>query len=176
MKTRDLATLKKHTDLVTVVQSRGVALSRKGNDYVGLCPFHQEKTASFHVTPAKNLFHCFGCDAAGSVIDFVMRKDGLTFREAVDKLLTESGVVQRGSQTGRPEAPQPPPVLPERAQVLLERVVAVYEKTFGDVPEAGPTWSSAASPTRACGHNIASAIATGGCPNSCPMRAPSATS
>src|SRR6266700_5635902 len=79
MKTRDLATLKKHTDLVTVVQSRGVALSRKGNDYVGLCPFHQEKTASFHVTPAKNLFHCFGCDAAGSVIDFVMRKDGLTF-------------------------------------------------------------------------------------------------
>ncbi len=135
MKTRDLATLKKHTDLVTVVQSRGVALSRKGNDYVGLCPFHQEKTASFHVTPAKNLFHCFGCDAAGSVIDFVMRKDGLTFREAVDKLLTESGVVQRGSQTGRPEAPQPPPVLPERAQVLLERVVAVYEKTFGDVPE-----------------------------------------
>jgi len=138
MKTRDLVALKRNTDLVSVVQSRGVALTRKGNDYVGLCPFHEEVTPSFHVTPRKNLFHCFGCDAAGSVIDFVMRREGLTFREAVDRLLTETGVVQRGVSLGATRVPpmeEDSSLSPERAQVLLERVVTIYAKTFGEVPE-----------------------------------------
>src|SRR5579864_589916 len=95
LKPQDLTALKKNTDLVAVAQARGVALTKQGNDYVGLCPFHEETTPSFHVTPVKNLYHCFGCDAAGSVIDFVMRKDGLDFRRAVDVLLTESGVAHR---------------------------------------------------------------------------------
>lgn len=138
MKTRDLVALKRNTDLVSVVQSRGVALTRKGNDYVGLCPFHEEVTPSFHVTPRKNLFHCFGCDAAGSVIDFVMRREGLTFREAVDRLLTETGVVQRGVSLGSTRVPpmeEDSSLSPERAQVLLERVVTIYAKTFGEVSE-----------------------------------------
>ena len=58
---------------MAVVQSRGVKLTKQGRDYVGLCPFHREKTPSFHITPSKNLFHCLGCDAGGSVIDFIMR-------------------------------------------------------------------------------------------------------
>jgi DNA primase catalytic core len=145
VKTRDLTALKKHNDLVAVVQSRGVALAKQGNDYVALCPFHEEKTPSFHVTPVKNLYHCFGCGAAGSVIDFVMRKDGVNFRKAVDVLLTESGVVQRGTRppNGEPSGARPSPgrgqpyleVTEERAQVLLERVVSIYQKNWAELPQ-----------------------------------------
>jgi len=91
----DLSALKKSTDLLAVVQSRGVKLKRQGADFVGLCPFHEEKTPSFHVTPSKNLFHCFGCGAAGSVIDFVMRKYGLGKREAGLKLCAQIPGVRR---------------------------------------------------------------------------------
>src|SRR3990167_4602134 len=87
----DLSAIKKSTDLVAVVQARGVKLTKQGGDFVGLCPFHEEDTPSFHVTPSKNLFHCFGCGAAGSVIDFVMKKDGLTKQEAIDWLVKQSG-------------------------------------------------------------------------------------
>jgi len=145
LKPRDLTALKKNTDLLAVVQARGVMLTKQGNDYVGLCPFHDEKTPSFHVTPTKNLYHCFGCGAAGSVIDFVMRKDGVDFRRAVDVILTESGVVQRGAQptreqpTGARTAPgrgQPYlEVTEERAQVLLERVVSIFQKNWAELPQ-----------------------------------------
>lgn len=164
----DLAALKKNVELVAVAEARGLKLTRQGKDYVGLCPFHDEKEPSFHVTPAKNLFHCFGCGAAGSVIDFVMRKDGLTFRQAVDKLLTETGVVQRAAHA--PPPPEPTiTVAPERARVLLERVVAIYEKNFADQPKAALICSNAASRTPACGPSIGLASATVACRNSYPM-------
>ena len=88
----DLARLKASVDLVAVAQSRGVKLTKQGRDYVGLCPFHQEKTPSFHITPSKNLFHCLGCDAGGSVIDFIMRLDSLDKSQAVAWLKEKSGV------------------------------------------------------------------------------------
>ena len=123
----DLAALKQATDLVAVVAARGVKLKKQGNDYVGLCPFHQEKTPSFHVTPAKNLFHCFGCGAAGSVIDFVMKKDGLTKQQAIDWLVRQSnGVIARGQAAPGGRAPAPP----ENPAALLQRVVNFYAKTF----------------------------------------------
>lgn len=130
MKPTDIARLKKSTDLVAVVQDRGVKLAKKGNDYVGMCPFHEEKEPSFHVTPSKNLFHCFGCGAAGSVIDFVMRKDGIPFRQAVDLLLTKTGVVHRVEPVQ-----EAPAMSEERFQMLLARVLAIYEKNFVDLPE-----------------------------------------
>jgi DNA primase catalytic core len=149
LKPQDLTALKKNTDLVAVAQARGVALTKQGNDYVGLCPFHEETTPSFHVTPVKNLYHCFGCDAAGSVIDFVMRKDGLDFRRAVDVLLTESGVAKRGAGAGaRPPGEQTNggrlstgrgqpylEVSEERVQVLLERVISIYQKNWSELPQ-----------------------------------------
>ena len=120
----DLTALKRTTDLVAVVAARGVKLKKQGNDYVGLCPFHREKTPSFHVTPAKNLFHCFGCGAAGSVIDFVMKKDGLTKQQAIDWLVRQSGgVIARGAD------PQPA-ARPQNPAALLQRVVNFYAKTF----------------------------------------------
>ncbi len=73
------------TDLVELI-SQSVALKRRGKDYLGLCPFHQEKTPSFHVSPGKQTFYCFGCKAGGTAIDFVMRRDRVEFKEALETL------------------------------------------------------------------------------------------
>ena len=73
MNAADLALLKRNVDLLALVQSRGVVLKRQGNDYVGLCPFHEESAPSFRVTPSKNLFNCLGCLCWGQPL-----KDKLT--------------------------------------------------------------------------------------------------
>jgi len=131
----DLTLLKKNSDLVAVAQGRGLKLQKQGQDYVALCPFHKEQSPSFHITPTKNLFHCFGCGAAGSVIDFVMRLDGITFKDAVNKLLTETGIVHRATETPSP-LPSPTMVLtPERANTLLERVISIYQKNLEEGTE-----------------------------------------
>jgi DNA primase catalytic core len=131
MNTIDLAKLKASVDLVAVVQSRGVKLARQGKDYVGLCPFHKEKTPSFHVTPAKNLFNCLGCRVGGSVIDFIMRRDGLTKSQAVAWLKEHSGSVF----TRTAPAAAPARILkPEDAEALLRRVVKFYVRTLRKDP------------------------------------------
>jgi DNA primase len=141
MKAPDLAQLKKKSDLVAVATARGVKLTRQGQDFVACCPFHEEKAPSFHITPTKNLFHCFGCGAAGSVVDFIMRVDGIPFKDAVNKLLTESGVVQRGVDMPPAEALPPEPakpattIAPARASMLLARVVDIYQKNLQEGPE-----------------------------------------
>jgi DNA primase catalytic core len=127
MNTVDLAQLKASVDLVAVVQSRGVKLVKQGKDFVGLCPFHKEKTPSFHVTPAKNLFNCCGCNFGGSVIDFIMRKDGLTKSQAVAWLKEHSG----GVFTRPAPSVSPARILkPQDAEALLQRVVTFYGKTL----------------------------------------------
>lgn len=78
-------------DIVDIV-SETVKLTRKGNRYWGRCPFHQEKTASFSVTPDKNLFYCFGCHAGGNIFTYVMKRDGLEFKEAVEMLASKAGI------------------------------------------------------------------------------------
>jgi DNA primase len=75
------------------VISEHVALKRSGRGWVGLCPFHQEKTPSFHVNPERGFFHCFGCNAGGNAFTFLMRISGLTFPEAVRSLAARVGVV-----------------------------------------------------------------------------------
>ena len=135
MNPQDLQQLKKNSDLVAVAQARGLQLQKQGQDFVTLCPFHKEQSPSFHITPTKNLFHCFGCGAAGSVIDFVMRLDGITFKDAVNKLLTETGIVHRATETP-PSSPAPTPALtPERANTLLERVITIYQKNLEEGTE-----------------------------------------
>jgi len=71
---------------------RRVALRRKGREYAGLCPFHNEKTPSFWVNDQKNFFHCFGCGAHGDAIGFTMRIENLSFPEAVERLAGEAGL------------------------------------------------------------------------------------
>ena len=78
-------------DIVSVVNEY-VPLKRKGSNYQGLCPFHNEKTPSFSVSPAKQIFHCFGCGKGGNVFRFIMEIEGVSFLEAVEKLAGRAGV------------------------------------------------------------------------------------
>ena len=77
----------KSIPLTSLVQTSGIELKRRGANLVGMCPFHLEKTPSLVVTPRKNLWHCFGCGLGGSTIDWVMRMQGLEFRQAVERLV-----------------------------------------------------------------------------------------
>ena len=132
----EIRRLKENISLADVCRSRGIELKRHGSrDWVGKCPFHQDKKPSFVVSPDKNLFHCMGCGAAGSVVDLVMKLDGLTFREAVDRLITSTGLVTRGADDEPKQEAERPAVPPERATQLLERVVALYERVFADCAE-----------------------------------------
>src|SRR3954464_7306553 len=96
---------------------RSVRLARKGREYAGLCPFHNEKTPSFYVVEDKGFFHCFGCGAHGDAIGFVMRADNLDFVETVERLAGEAGIA----------VPQQTPQERDRAQrqkTLLEALAA----------------------------------------------------
>ncbi|MGD8923436.1 MAG: DNA primase [Syntrophobacterales bacterium] len=79
------------TSIVDVVGSY-VSLRKRGRNYLGLCPFHSEKEPSFTVSEEKQIFHCFGCGASGSVFDFVMRTRNLSFVEAVEELANRFGI------------------------------------------------------------------------------------
>ena len=77
-------------DIIEVVLS--YVLERKGRRYFGLCPFHNEKTPSFCVEPAKQFFYCFGCNKGGSVIQFIMGIENLDFPEALKYLAERAGI------------------------------------------------------------------------------------
>lgn len=86
--------IKRRVDIVAVI-SEHLTLRKAGRNYVGLCPFHEEKTPSFTVSPDKQMFYCFGCGASGQVFNFLMRLNSLTFPEAVSDLARKTGVVLR---------------------------------------------------------------------------------
>lgn len=94
------ATLQQIRDSVDIVDvvSRYVTLTKTGQNLRGLCPFHQEKTPSFTVTPARQMFYCFGCGTGGDVFTFLMRKEGLEFPEAVRDLAERAGIPLPASQ------------------------------------------------------------------------------
>jgi DNA primase len=84
--------IKSGNDLAAVVAERGVELKKKGTQLVAPCPFHQEKTASFNVSSAKGLYHCFGCGASGDVIGFVTKHDKVSFGRALETLARRAGL------------------------------------------------------------------------------------
>ena len=137
----ELERLKHNNSIEELCRVRGIDLKKHGNrDLIGKCPFHEDDTPSFVVTPGKNLFHCLGCGAGGSIIDFVMKADGLDFKEAVQKLLASTKLVRPASDASRhdevkPETPQRQALPVEKANALLERVMTIYQKTFAESPE-----------------------------------------
>jgi DNA primase len=86
-----LEEVRTRADIVEVIGAH-VRLKRAGRNFVGLCPFHNEKTPSFSVNPERGFFHCFGCGAGGTVFNFVMRTEGLSFPEAIESLARRYGV------------------------------------------------------------------------------------
>jgi DNA primase catalytic core len=82
----ELERLKAGVSLVRLVEASGVKLERRGKDHVGRCPFHEDGTPSLSVSAEKNLWRCFGCEAGGDVIAWVMRREGVSFRHAVELL------------------------------------------------------------------------------------------
>ncbi len=92
-------------DIVEVIE-RHVPLKRAGREYQACCPFHDEKTPSFTVSPQKQFYHCFGCGAHGSVIGFLMNYEGLEFVDAVEDLARHAGltVPREASRKAQPSA------------------------------------------------------------------------
>ncbi len=91
-------------DIVAVISETVPSLKRRGRSFVGLCPFHKEKSPSFHVNPDRGFFHCFGCKESGSVIDFVMKQESATFPEAVRSLAERYNIeIEEDRGPERPE-------------------------------------------------------------------------
>jgi len=137
----ELARLKRETDLAALVRAKGVELKPHGGGHLaGRCPFHDDKTPSFIVTPGKNLFHCLGCGAGGSVIDFLMKHDGLSFRHAVEVLRDgkASVLVASTAPTKKASVPKlPPPVAFDADdQTLLRQVIDYYHERLKQTPTA----------------------------------------
>ncbi|MEJ6654526.1 MAG: CHC2 zinc finger domain-containing protein, partial [Pseudomonas sp.] len=114
------------TDVVEVVGSR-LKLKKTGKNYSALCPFHNEKSPSFSVSPDKQFYYCFGCGAGGNAIGFLMDFERLDFPQAVDELARQAGVeVPRedsGNNRGPRQARQDSPLYP-----VLENAAAYYRQ------------------------------------------------
>jgi 5S rRNA maturation endonuclease (ribonuclease M5) len=145
--------IKSANELSAVVAERGIEVKKKGRVVVARCPFHEERTASFTITPSKGLYHCFGCGAAGDVIGFVTKHDKVSFGKALDVLARRAGLDLSKVMEERPRimprtpvhaltppaAPKssPPPNgnghahdVPPPPLAVLARVVDHYHRTF----------------------------------------------
>ncbi len=111
-----LEELRQRADIVELIGAQ-VRLKRSGRNYLGLCPFHNEKTPSFSVNPERGFFHCFGCGVGGTAFDFVMRTEGVTFPEAVRLLAHRYGI-------SLPESDDEGPAAGERDAMLRAAEVA----------------------------------------------------
>jgi DNA primase len=107
------------TDIVELI-GRTVALSKSGRGFLGLCPFHSEKTPSFNVLPEKRIFHCFGCGTGGNAIRFFMKTEGVAFPEAVRALAEEAGIAHDFSLA-------PSEMTPEQAEA--QRYITANEES-----------------------------------------------
>jgi DNA primase len=116
-------------DVVDVVNQR-VPLQRAGSEYKACCPFHDEKTPSFTVSPAKQFYHCFGCGAHGTAIGFLMEYDHLSFPEAVEELATSVGLAlpqEIAFETGPDNRP---------LYEILEQAAAWFQRQLREHPTA----------------------------------------
>ena len=94
-----IVAIRERTDILAVIGEHVPSLKRRGRSFSGLCPFHKEKSPSFHVNPDRGFYHCFGCKESGSAIDFVMRMEGATFPEAVRSLAERVGITIEETRT-----------------------------------------------------------------------------
>jgi DNA primase len=136
-----IAAIRDRVEIVAIV-SETVKLTRKGRSYVGLCPFHKEKSPSFNVNAERGFFYCFGCKEKGTAFDFVMKAEGLTFPEAARRLAEHAGITIEETATGveRREA--------EAAKRAVDDLYSVnqlaahwFERQLREHPMAKIAWS-----------------------------------
>lgn len=132
----DIERLKTGVSLVRLVESSGVALEKRGGDRVGCCPFHEDDTPSLVVTVAKNLWHCFGCEAGGDPIEWVMKREGVSFRHAVELLRADYAPDPDGAVPERSTVPKLDTFSPAEDGALLEKVTGYYTRCLRDNPDA----------------------------------------
>ena len=139
---QQLERLKQEISLQRLVEARGIELKKHGADLIGHCPFHDDKTPSLVISPKSNLWHCLGaCQTGGSVIDWVMKAEGVSFRHAVEILRTEDGgqtTEPLSSPVKRATVPKLPTPLASAGDDarLLTQVIDYYHQTLKQSPEA----------------------------------------
>ena len=134
----EIERLKEAVPVERLVEASGIELKRGGKDMLGRCPFHEDATASLVVTPAKNLWHCFGCGIGGGPIDWVMKRQGVSFRHAVELLRADMGSGAGLAELGTPRrAKLPAPVALDAGEhELLDQVIGYYHEILLASPEA----------------------------------------
>jgi DNA primase len=142
----ELDRLKTEVAVQRLIEASGVELKKSGKDWLGRCAFHEDDTASLVVSPGKNLWHCFGCGAAGGPIDWVMKTRGVSFRHAVE--LLREGLPASSSAAGQAaegavpikrttvRALPAPVAFDADDAVLLGQVADYYAATLKQSPEA----------------------------------------
>ena len=137
----DLDQVKRQTDLLALVRSRGIELARHGTkDFIGRCPFHDDQhKPNFIVSPAKGLWHCMACGKAGNVIQFVQQHDGVSFRHAFD-LLQQGGPAVFSAQPMQKQSTVPKLPCPLDAEAddatLFSQAVSYYHERLKQTPTA----------------------------------------
>ncbi len=147
---QELKRLKEEIAVQRLVEASGVVLKKAGKDFAGVCPFHEDDTASLVVTPMKNLWHCFGCGAAGGPIDWMMKTKGVSFRHAVEllregipalsSLAADAGASSSSTSTaahrGWVRALPAPVAFDADDRALMNQVAGYYHATLKASPEA----------------------------------------
>ncbi|MFS1524639.1 CHC2 zinc finger domain-containing protein [Microbulbifer sp. 2304DJ12-6] len=142
--TDELERIKEEVSLLRLIESQGYQPQKRGKDYAIRCPFHDEKTPSLIISPKSNLFHCFGCGAAGSVIDWVIKTQGVSFRHAVE-LLRDDVSVLAAAPSVKGSAPvkratvrklESPVSLDAGDRAVLDQVIDFYHQALLESPDA----------------------------------------
>ena len=140
---QELKRLKEEISVERLVEGAGIELKAHGADRIGRCPFHDDKTPSLVVSPKKNLWHCLGaCQTGGSVIDWVMKAQGVSFRHAVEilqdnqPLAAAPGKQHKVAQRSTTQKLDSDFTSEADDQALMRQVIDYYHETLKESPEA----------------------------------------
>ena len=134
IKDEDVQHIRDHAPIDDVVGEYVQLKSAGGGQKKGLCPFHDEKSPSFHVTPSKGYFHCFGCQTGGDVIAFLMKIDHLTFTETIERLADRIGYTLRYEESG--STPSGPAVNRSRLVAANALAATFFQEQLNTSPDA----------------------------------------